>query len=84
MLSIGVLVLSDYNLLPLPPPCRRQRLRTTRLTRRIQRLDSRTISILVSMVITLGHRHRLMASEVVDLLDGDAEEGLLRTNFFQS
>ena len=25
------------------------------------------------MVITLGHRHRLVAGEVVDLLDGDAE-----------
>jgi hypothetical protein len=25
------------------------------------------------MVIALGHRHRLMAGEVVDLLDGDAE-----------
>ena len=25
------------------------------------------------MVVTLGHRHRLVAGEVVDLLDGDAE-----------
>ena len=25
------------------------------------------------MVVTLGHRHRLMAGEVVDLLDRDAE-----------
>ena len=25
------------------------------------------------MVIALGHRHRLVAGEVVDLLDGDAE-----------
>ena len=25
------------------------------------------------MVVTLGHRHRLMADEVVDLLYGDAE-----------
>jgi len=25
------------------------------------------------MVVALGHRHRLMAGEVVDLLDGDAE-----------
>ncbi len=25
------------------------------------------------MVVSLGHRHRLMASEVVPLLDGDAE-----------
>ena len=55
------------------PSRRRQRLRTTRLTRRIQRLDSRTISLLVRMVVTLGHRHRLVAGEVVDLLDGDAE-----------
>ena len=44
-----------------------------RLTRRIQRLDSRTIALLVRMVVTLGHRHRLVAGEVVDLLDGDAE-----------
>ena len=34
------------------------------------------------MVITLGHRHLLMAGEVVDLLDGDAEERLLRIDFF--
>ena len=40
-----------------PPPRRCQRLRTTRLTRRIQRLDSSTISLFVSMVVTLGHRH---------------------------
>ena len=25
------------------------------------------------MVVALGHRHRLMAGKVVDLLDGDAE-----------
>jgi hypothetical protein len=50
--------------LSLLPPGRRQRLRTTRLTRRIQRLDSRTVSLFVRMVITLGHRHRLMAGEV--------------------
>jgi hypothetical protein len=36
------------------------------------------------MVITLGHRHRLVAGEVVELLDGDVEEGLLLINFFQS
>ena len=66
------------------PPCRRQCLRTPGLTRRIQRLDSSTISLLISMVVALGHRHRLMAGEVVDLLDGDAEEGLLLTDFFQS
>ena len=42
-------------------------------TRRIQRLDSRTITFLVRMVVTLGHRHRLMAGEVVDLHVRDAE-----------
>ena len=66
------------------PPRRRQRLRTPGLARRIQRLDGRTISLLVSMVIAFGHRHRLMAGEVVDLLDGDVEERLLRIDFFQS
>jgi hypothetical protein len=55
------------------PPRRRQRLRTTSLTRRIQRLDSRTIALFVRMVIALRHRHRLMAGEVVDLLYGDAK-----------
>jgi hypothetical protein len=55
------------------PPGHRQRLHTARLTRRIQCLDSRTISLFVRMVIALGHRHLLMAGEVVDLLDGDAE-----------
>ena len=34
------------------------------------------------MIIALGHRHRLVAREVVDLLDGDAEERLLRIDFF--
>ena len=34
------------------------------------------------MVVTLGHRHRLVAGEVVDLLHGDAEERLLRIDFF--
>ena len=34
------------------------------------------------MIATLGHRHRLVAGEVVDLLDGDAEERLLRIDFF--
>ena len=34
------------------------------------------------MVVALGHRHRLVAGEVVDLLDGDAEERLLRIDFF--
>ena len=64
------------------PPRRRQRLRTARLTRRIQRLDSRTISLFVSVAVTLGHRHRLMVDEVVDLLYGAAEEKLLRIDFF--
>ena len=40
------------------------------------------MSLFVRMVITLGHRHRLMAGEVVDLLDRDAEERLLRIDFF--
>ena len=44
-----------------------------RLTSLIQRLDSLSVSLLVSMVITLGHRHRLVAGEVVDLLDRDTE-----------
>ena len=52
---------------------RRQPLRTTRLTRRIQRFDSRAISLFVRMVIVLGHRQRLVAGEVVDLLDRDAK-----------
>jgi hypothetical protein len=60
-------------LLRLLPPRRRQRFRTARLTRRIQRFDSRAITFLVRVVVTLGHRHRLVAGEVVDLLDGDAE-----------
>ena len=64
------------------PPRRRQRLRTTRLTRLVQRLDSRTVALFVRMVIALGHRHRLMAGEVVDLLDRDAEERYLRIDFF--
>ena len=61
---------------------RNRSLRADRLTRRIQRLYSRTISLLVSMVVALGHCHRLVAGEVVDLLYGDAEERLLLTNFF--
>ena len=36
--------------------------------RRIQRLDSCTVPLLISMVVTLGHRHRLMDGEVVDLV----------------
>ena len=42
-------------------------------TRRIPRLDSRTVSLFVRVVIALRHRHRLMAGEVVELLYGDAE-----------
>ena len=34
------------------------------------------------MVVALRHRHRLVAGEVVDLLHGDAEERLLRIDFF--
>jgi len=34
------------------------------------------------MVVTLGHRHRFVAGGVVDLLDRDAEERLLRIDFF--
>ena len=44
-----------------------------RLTHRIQRLDSRTVTLFVRMVVALGHRHRLVAGEVVDLLDGDTD-----------
>ena len=72
----------DFKKLSSLPPGRRQRLHTARLTRRIQRLDSCTISLFVRMIVKLGHRHRLMAGEVVDLLDGDAEERLLRIDFF--
>jgi len=36
------------------------------------------------MVIALGHRHQLVAGEVVDLLDRDAERRPLRIDFFQS
>ena len=35
------------------------------------------VALLVSMVVTLGHRHRLMAGEVVDLLDRDAKVAVL-------
>ena len=72
-LYCAVTAAEDFSLLPLLPPGRRQRLGTTRLTRRIQCLDSRTISLFVRMVVALGHRHRLVAGEVVDLLYGDAE-----------
>jgi hypothetical protein len=57
-------------------------LRIARLTRRMQRLESRTILLLVRMIVTLGHRHRLVAGEVVDLLGWDAELRLLRIDFF--
>ena len=68
---VGPLRISiQLSLLPLR---RRQRLCTARLTRRIQRLDSRTVALFVRMVISLGHRHRLVAGEVVDLLYGDAD-----------
>jgi hypothetical protein len=79
---VEVCGIGNVQLFRLLPPGRRQRLRTARLTRRIQRLDSRTISLFVRMVVALGHRHRLVAGEVVDLLDGDAEERLLRIDFF--
>jgi hypothetical protein len=51
------------------PPDRLQRRRTTHLARSIQRLDSPTISLLVRMVVTLGHRRRLMANDADDRLD---------------
>ncbi len=38
------------------------------VARRRQRLYSCTVSLFVRMVIAFGHRHRLMAGEVVDLL----------------
>ena len=42
-------------------------------TRRIPRLDSRTKSLFVRMVATPSHRHRLVAGEVIDLLDRDPQ-----------
>ncbi len=60
-------------LVRLLPPRRRQRLRTTRFARLVQRLDGPAVALLVRMVVALRHRHRLVAGEVVDLLDGDAE-----------
>ena len=63
----------SVQLLRLLPPRRRQRLRTARPTRLIQRLDSPTVALLVSMVVAFCHRHGLVAGEVVDLLDGDAK-----------
>ena len=63
----------DFNLLPPLPSGRRQRLRTARLTRCIQRLDSSTILLFVSMVVALSYRHELMAGEVVDSLDRDGD-----------
>jgi hypothetical protein len=76
--------LEDFKKLSLLPHRRRQRPCTPGLSRRIQRLDSCTIALFVRMVIALGHRHRLVAGEVVDLRIGDAEERLLRIVFFQS
>ena len=55
-------------LIPLLPPRRRHRLCFARLARLIQGLNSSSVALLVSMVVSLGHRHRLMAGEVVDLL----------------
>ena len=69
----GAFRFRSRQLVRLLPPGRRQRLSAAGLTRRIQRLDSRTISLLVRMVVTLGHRHRLVAGKVIDLLDGDSE-----------
>ena len=41
---------------------------------RVQRLDSPSVALLVSMVVALGYGHRLTAGEVVvDLLDRDAD-----------
>ena len=72
----------DLKKLSLFPPGRRYRLSAARLTCLIQRFDSPSVALLVRVVIALGHRHRLVAGEVVDLLDRDAEERLLRIDFF--
>ena len=78
MLSIGTKECNgDLSLLRLLRPCRRQRLRTDGLTRCIPRFDSCAISLLVSVIVPLGHCYRLMAGEVVDLiaqfLDGSVD-----------
>ena len=65
--------LGYVQLFRLLPPRRGQRLSFARLARLIQRLDSPAVALLISMLVTLGHRHRLMAGEVVDLLDGDPQ-----------
>jgi len=41
--------------------------------RLVQCLNSPSVALLIRMVIALGHRHRLMAGEVVDLLDRDPQ-----------
>ncbi len=46
---------------------------TARLTRRIQRLDSATVALLVCVVVALGHRQRLVAGELICLRDGEAK-----------
>ena len=48
------------------PPCRRQRLCFARLACLIQGLDSPAVSLLISMVVTLGHRHRLVAGKLIE------------------
>ena len=59
-----------FTIVRLLPLGRRQCLRIRSLARLIQRLDSRAVALFISMVVTLGHRHRLVAGEVVDLLGG--------------
>ena len=49
-------------------PRRYQRLSFARLARLIQRLDSPAVALLISMVVTLGHRHRLVPIEVIGLV----------------
>ena len=54
--------------LPLPTPQL-----FSRLARLVYPLDSPAVALLVRMVVTLCHRHRLVPGEVVDLFDRDAE-----------
>ena len=54
------------------PHRRCQCLSLARITRLVQGLNSPAVGLLVSVVITLGHSHRLVAGEVVDLLDRDS------------
>ena len=70
---IGACGIGSGQLFRLLPPGRRQRLSFARLARLVQRLDSLAVALLVGMVVTLCHCHRLMAGKVVDLLYGDAE-----------